>query len=138
MRRSSVRNACEPASEGGMRSDMAYRPAMGFLAHSMVHSVFILARKPAKRPPPLVDIHIIIHDFSTVLPIEWPIPHSWQGMTMVMTVVVTMIGVWGEHGEGVWTGKKFLFRLINFSSRAIGQRKGTRQNETHSSGSKYQ
>ena len=30
--------------EGGMRSDMAYRPAMGFLAHSMVHSVFILAR----------------------------------------------------------------------------------------------
>ena len=44
MRQSSVRNACEPASEGGMRSDMAYRPAMGFLAHSMVHSVFILAR----------------------------------------------------------------------------------------------
>ena len=27
-----------------MRSDMAYRPAMGFLAHSMVHSVFIFAR----------------------------------------------------------------------------------------------
>ena len=27
-----------------MRSDMAYRPAMGFLAHSMVHSDFILAR----------------------------------------------------------------------------------------------
>ena len=37
MRRSSVRNACEPASEGGMRSDMAYRPATGFLSHSMVH-----------------------------------------------------------------------------------------------------
>ena len=44
MRRSSVRNACKPANEGGMRFDMAYRPAMGFLAHSMVHSVFILAR----------------------------------------------------------------------------------------------
>ena len=27
-----------------MRSDMAYRPAMGFLAHSIVHSAFILAR----------------------------------------------------------------------------------------------
>ena len=27
-----------------MRSDMAYRPAMGFLTHSIVHSVFILAR----------------------------------------------------------------------------------------------
>ena len=27
-----------------MRSDMAYRPAMGFLAHSIVHSVFSLAR----------------------------------------------------------------------------------------------
>ena len=27
-----------------MRSDMAYCPAMGFLAHSIVHSVFILAR----------------------------------------------------------------------------------------------
>ena len=37
MRRSSVRNACEPVSGGGMQSDMAYRPAMGFLAHSMVH-----------------------------------------------------------------------------------------------------
>ena len=40
---SSVQNACEPASEGGMQSDMAYCPAMGFLAHSMVHSVFIFA-----------------------------------------------------------------------------------------------
>ena len=41
---SSVWNACDPASEGGMRSDMAYRPAMGFLAHSIVHSAFILVR----------------------------------------------------------------------------------------------
>ena len=44
MRRSSVRNACEPVSEGGMWSDMAYRPAMGFLDHSIAHSVFIFAR----------------------------------------------------------------------------------------------
>ena len=44
MCRSSVQNACEPASEGGMQSDMVYRPAMGFLAHSIVHSVFSLAR----------------------------------------------------------------------------------------------
>ena len=44
MRRSSVQNACEPASEGGMQSDMAYCPAIGFLSHSIVHSVFSLAR----------------------------------------------------------------------------------------------
>ena len=43
MCRSSVWNVCEPTHKGGMRSDMAYRPAMGFLAHLMVHSVFILA-----------------------------------------------------------------------------------------------
>ena len=43
MCQSSVQNACDPASEGGMQSNMAYHPAMGFLAHLIVHSAFILA-----------------------------------------------------------------------------------------------
>ena len=33
-----------------MRSAMAYRPAMGFLAHSLVHSVFGLSELCFSRP----------------------------------------------------------------------------------------
>jgi hypothetical protein len=39
---SDVLNACRPASEGGMRSDMGNRPVMSVLAHSLTHSAFSL------------------------------------------------------------------------------------------------
>ena len=42
MRRSSVRNAYDPAREGGVRSAMAYRPVGGLVAHLLTHSVFSL------------------------------------------------------------------------------------------------
>jgi hypothetical protein len=38
-----VQNACEPTSEGSKWSEMAYRPVMGFLAHSLIHSFFSLS-----------------------------------------------------------------------------------------------
>ena len=44
VRRSSVRNAYDPAREGGMRFAMAYRPVGGLVAHSLIHSVFSLSR----------------------------------------------------------------------------------------------
>ena len=39
-----VRNACDPANEGGIRFAMAYRPVLGFFAHSATHSTFVLSR----------------------------------------------------------------------------------------------
>jgi len=38
-----MRNACHPAKNGDMRSVMAYRPVIGFFAHSMIHSVFMFS-----------------------------------------------------------------------------------------------
>jgi len=42
--RLSVRNACDPDNDGGIRSAMAYRPVLSFFAHSVTHSTFILSR----------------------------------------------------------------------------------------------